>query len=127
MSEDVKRWLEIAKYDLVTAEAMYASGRYLYVLFCCQQAIEKLLKARIVEKTREFPPRTHDLMKLSQSVALSLTEEQDGFLRRLTKYYIGTRYPEEISLLAQETTGSIANQYLQKTKEFTQWLEAQSK
>ena len=127
MSEDVKRWLELAKYDLGTAEAMYASGRYLYVLFCCQQAIEKLLKARIVERTGEFPPRTHDLTKLSQSVALSLTEGQDGFLRSLTKYYIGTRYPEEISLLAQETTGPIANQFLQQTKEFAQWLETQLK
>lgn len=39
-------WEEIATYDLETAEAMLASGRYLYVVFMCQQAIEKLMKGR---------------------------------------------------------------------------------
>jgi len=37
-------WLDIAEYDLDTAEAMFLSGRWLYVVFMCQQAIEKLCK-----------------------------------------------------------------------------------
>lgn len=49
-------WLEQGTYDLETARAMLASGRYLYVLFCCQQAVEKTLKALIVHRTGEFPP-----------------------------------------------------------------------
>ena len=36
-------WEDIAEYDLVTAEAMLFSGRYLYVVFMCQQAVEKLV------------------------------------------------------------------------------------
>ncbi len=54
-------WKEQARYDLETAEAMFASQRYLYVVFCGQQAVEKYLKALIVKKTHEFPPRTHNL------------------------------------------------------------------
>jgi len=57
MSETEQGWVDQAQYDLDTARAMLASGRYLYVLFCCQQAVEKALKAAIVRKTGELPPR----------------------------------------------------------------------
>lgn len=55
MNPDATKWVDLAGYDLATAEAMLASGRYLYVLFCSQQAIEKRIKARLVEQTGEFP------------------------------------------------------------------------
>lgn len=38
-------WAEMSDYDLETAEAMLATGRYLYVAFMCHQTIEKILKA----------------------------------------------------------------------------------
>jgi len=122
MGPDAQRWIESAAYDLATAEAMLASGRYLYVLFCCQQAIEKRLKALLTERTGEFPPRTHDLIKLAQATKAPLPEDQDLFLRELTKYYVGTRYPEEVSLLATEATRDTAARYLSRTKEFLEWL-----
>ena len=37
-------WMEQARHDLQTAKAMLAARRYLYVLFCCQQAVEKAIK-----------------------------------------------------------------------------------
>ena len=40
-------WLDAAEYDIVTAESMLNSGRYLYVVFMCQQALEKLAKGCI--------------------------------------------------------------------------------
>ena len=56
MSSTEGDWIEQSTYDLETARAMLTSGRYLYVLFCCQQAVEKTLKALIVHRTGEFPP-----------------------------------------------------------------------
>jgi hypothetical protein len=46
MNKDDKylHWEDIASYDLETAESMLKSGRYLYVVFMCQQSIEKLAK-----------------------------------------------------------------------------------
>ena len=81
MNLDAQKWADLVSYDLVTAEAMLGSGRYLYVLFCSQQAIEKRVNAHFVNQTGEFPPRTHDLIKLAQAAALGLTEEQEHFLR----------------------------------------------
>ena len=42
--EQVQYWLDIADYDLDTAEAMHQTGRWLYVAFMCHQVIEKTLK-----------------------------------------------------------------------------------
>jgi len=41
----VRIWMDRVEYDLETARAMNKAGRYLYVLFMCQQAVEKALKA----------------------------------------------------------------------------------
>jgi HEPN domain-containing protein len=37
----VEIWMERVNYDWETARAMHKTGRYLYVVFMCQQAIEK--------------------------------------------------------------------------------------
>ncbi|MCL2035461.1 MAG: HEPN domain-containing protein [Oscillospiraceae bacterium] len=42
--EKYEHWLEYAKYDLDTADAMFNAGKWLYVAFMCQQAVEKLVK-----------------------------------------------------------------------------------
>jgi HEPN domain-containing protein len=57
-----RRWSEQGNYDLETARAMLQSGRFVYVLFCCQQAVEKMLKGVIAKTTGEMPPRIHNLM-----------------------------------------------------------------
>jgi HEPN domain-containing protein len=40
-----RNWLELAQYDLAAAADMLDRGRTLYVVFTCQQAAEKALKA----------------------------------------------------------------------------------
>lgn len=42
--EKYEYWLDIAEYDLETARANYGSNRHLYVVFMCQQAVEKIVK-----------------------------------------------------------------------------------
>ena len=122
MEEDVKYWIDLAKYDLKTAEAMLQSRRYIYVLFTCQQAVEKILKALVVKASQKFPPRTHDLLKLAQLAKVDLNNEQKEFLAKLSFYYIETRYPEELSKISKSITRKIALNYLNKTKEALKWL-----
>jgi len=101
---------------------MQASGRYLYVLFCCQQAIEKALKALIVERTGKFPPRIHNLPRLAKPAKLELDAAQMDFLADLSNYYIQTRYPEEISSMATSLTREKAEQTLRMTEDMATWL-----
>ena len=119
-----ERWAGQAQYDLDTARAMQKSGRYLYVLFCCQQAVEKMLKAVIARNTSEAPPRVHQLVRLAEVAVLSLSEEQQEFLRDLSAYYIQTRYPEEIPALASKVTKQQARRVILKVEETIAWLRS---
>lgn len=73
IEKDVRSWLDASRYDLETARALLKSRRYLYVLFMCQQAIEKILKACAMVKTGEFPPRIHNLARLGELGALDFS------------------------------------------------------
>ena len=122
-----ERWAEQSQYDIETARAMLESGRYLYVLFCCQQAIEKALKAIIARRTEEFPPRIHNLPRLAETAALKLNATQMDFLAELSAYYIQTRYPEDIDALGARATRQIAEAALRKSEEFAAWLPSPPK
>ena len=122
MDEAEQRWVEQAQYDLDTAKAMLESERFLYVLFCCQQAVEKALKALVVKRTSDFPPRVHNLIHLAETAGVELQEGQSEFLGDLTAFYVRSRYPEQIKKLGPTITSDFANQTLKKTETMIQWL-----
>ena len=90
--KDVNAWVKASRYDLETARALLESRRYLYVLFMCQQSLEKLLKASVIARTVELPPRIHNLVRLADLAALDVSEDERGYLERLSLYYIQSRY-----------------------------------
>jgi len=115
-------WVERARYDLETAKAMLAAGRYLYVLFCCQQAVEKAIKGIIALRSGEMPPRLHNLMRLAEKAELEVDEPTAERLRALTAYYVQTRYPEEIRKLSAGVDRPLAEEAIRQTEELLQWL-----
>jgi HEPN domain-containing protein len=118
MDEDLsQQWAERAQYDLDTADAMFKAGRYLYVLFCCQQAVEKALKAVIMKKTGELPPRVHNLLRLAETAGIESNQEQIHFFTKLSAYYIQSRYPEEIKAGGATITQELAQEVLGKTEQ----------
>jgi HEPN domain-containing protein len=124
MDELARKWAEQGRYDLDTADAMFNAGRYLYVLFCCQQAVEKTIKALIVQRTNQLPPRIHQLARLAEVAGLVVDEGQMEFLRELSTYYIPTRYPEAVADLALDVKESKARRVLGQSREFIQWLSS---
>jgi HEPN domain-containing protein len=116
-------WTEQANYDLETAQAMLHTGRYLYVLFCCQQAIEKMLKALIARRTSELPPRVHQLARLAELAGVEASDSRMDFLRELSAYYIHARYPEEVTKLTDQATEVVARRIMEATVEVIQWLK----
>ncbi len=122
MAPTARQWADQAQYDLETARAMLASSRYLYVLFCCQQAAEKALKALIVDRTGEFPPRIHSLPWLAEAAQLDADPSRRSFLAELSAYYIQTRYPESIDALSATATRFMAEGVLKKTEDAVAWL-----
>lgn len=73
----------------------------------CQQAIEKLLKAVLIEETSKYR-KVHDLVGLAADLSLDLPDDQRRLLGRLTELYIPTRYGDEPVELAD---GEVQNYY----------------
>ncbi len=127
MEKDVKYWANLSEYDIKTADAMFKSRRYLYVLFTCQQAIEKTLKALVTNNTKQFPPKTHDLLRLVELSKIDIDEARKEFLSKLSFYYIETRYPQELAKISKEVNRRIASEYLKDTRALLKWLKLKLK
>ncbi|MCE5268149.1 MAG: HEPN domain-containing protein [Planctomycetaceae bacterium] len=122
MDDLSRQWADQARYDLETADAMLKAGRYLYVVFCCQQAVEKAIKAFIIRKTGEFPPRVHNLVRLAEVAEIESDGERIRFLGELSGYYIQSRYPEEIKAVGSAVTAELALDVLGKTEQMVTWV-----
>ena len=125
VEKDVKSWIDASSYDLETARALLKSKRYLYVLFMCQQSLEKLLKAQVTARTGEFPPRIHNLARLGELAILEFSSEERALLERLSLYYLQSRYPPEIQTLTRKVSRSIAADHLQQTEVLWKKLKRQ--
>lgn len=128
MSEKIiKNWISLAKYDLETAEAMLNAGRYLYVAFMCQQAIEKILKACYVKEFNDTPPYTHNLLRLAKELSFfsKIGSDKLEHVEVLNAYYIESRYTEDLGELVAVLTEEKAREILDSTKGLFEWLKYQ--
>lgn len=119
-----EQWADQARYDLDTARAMLESGRYLYVLFCRQQAVERMIKGVIADRTGEMPPRLHNLVELANRANVQLDADRAALMRDLVRYYIETRYPDQIAEPARGITREKAQAVLGQTEALLQWLSS---
>lgn len=123
MRKDTANWIALADYDIETARHMLATGRYLYVIFLCHLALEKLLKAHVTEVTRTIPIKTHDLIYLIKKSELELTENHLDFIGKINTASIPTRYPDDLQRSLSEYPKPVAEDYLNQTMEIIQWLK----
>ena len=122
MKHQVKNWLDSALYDLETAEHMYESGRYIYTIFVCHLALEKMLKAKVQEVTGRLPPKTHNLRYLVKLSSLEVPEDMFEFLSKLSDVSIPTRYPEDFEKLVEAYDKRVVRKYADETKEVFEWI-----
>lgn len=136
--EKYKYWLDIAEYDFETARAMYISGRYLYVAFMCQQAVEKIVKGLHVLYTGEEADRTHNIARIFNKIFkdpsrilllkdADLTTKKDHYIEffaELLFYYISERYPTYKQKLSTSISKQKAKTVLDKTEEVFEWLKS---
>ena len=87
-------WLKQSEYDMDTAKAMFKTGRFIYAVFMCHLAIEKIIKGVYSKIIGKDPPKTHDLIYLSEMTNLNLTEDVTKFLDSLNDLSVPTRCPD---------------------------------
>jgi HEPN domain-containing protein len=117
LKKETKNWIEMVDYDLITANQMFKTGRFVYVIFMCHLAIEKALKAIVCEETNRVPPKTHDLIFLINLGKVKLSGDLLDFIGMINNAGIVTRYPEDLAKLVLSYPKSIAKKYIDKTLE----------
>lgn len=123
--DEVQEWFAQSEYDLGSAEAMFDSGRYMYVVFMCHLAVEKALKGFVVHRTGKAPPRTHNLVQLAGLAQPTLTSAQTKFLGRLSAAGVSTRYPQELSKALKDYPADVVRRYIAETREVVSCLKSQ--
>jgi len=120
MKNLTKDWIFMADRDLSAAEILSKENCPLtnIVVFHCQQAIEKYLKAFLVEN--DIPIiKTHDLIKLNNIIIkikdLGIDEKK---LTLVNDVYSESRYPAEMGLLPDGMpTNKYAKEFIEYAKE----------
>lgn len=70
MNKQVAYWINSAEHDFEVAEALFANEKYDWCLFIAHLVLEKILKGCYVKYRGQFPPRTHDLVRLVDMAGL---------------------------------------------------------
>ncbi|MBF0565079.1 MAG: HEPN domain-containing protein [Nitrospirae bacterium] len=123
----MNNWLESAERDLKTADSLFLNAKYDWCLFIGHLVIEKALKALYMKKKNIAPPKTHNLIGLTENLEIHLTEEQIVLLSRISDFNIDARYPNEKDSFHNLCTKEFTREYLGKIKEIYRWLLLQIK
>lgn len=121
--EIMQKWLDRVEYDMDTAKAMLQTRRYIYVIFMCQQAVEKCLKAFLLHRGLDIVP-IHNLRRLCELSEI-IDELQEASLMKLdflSRFYLNARYKEDIQELSRGITEGISKDFIDFSEEMIRWL-----
>lgn len=126
MKDSARLWLAYAEENLACARLTAANGYYNPSLQNAQQAVEKTLKALVMEKGMAFR-KTHSIQELRDALAdagvtLGLTDENCELMDSIylpSKYPLGSALPDmQPDLGFCEVCIAIADRVLKRAMEF---------
>jgi HEPN domain-containing protein len=114
IERQIEYWRKTAESDIDTAKILTQSGKYVEGMFFCHLSVEKIIKAIIVRRVEDIPPKSHDLFYLASIAKIEITEVQSEFIQILMKYQLEGRYPEYYPRAPKPEK---INEYLRQTQE----------
>lgn len=124
MKEFTKEWVEFAQMDLLMAKRNIDSMELArLVSFHLQQALEKILKAYIIEKVSEELPRIHNLAGLANIAKLKLESNENDLLDELNFIYIESRYPQSQDELRDFLDKTNIKELYNKVERLVEWIK----
>jgi HEPN domain-containing protein len=117
-------WLSYALEDFIMAQKALEMEIYRQTCFHAQQAVEKGLKAFLLEKDIKIR-KIHNLLELSsefeaRGIHLPVELSEMDFLNRVYRF----RYPPDIGLLPQgQPTQEDAQKALRIARKVTDWIQ----
>lgn len=127
MKETTKKWLPFAQADIETATILLSSktkSRWtnMLILWHCQQAIEKMFKAIIIEKSKELL-QIHNLRRLREIAEIELSDDNFKLIIEINQYYSQSRYPDLIYSPMHSPNNLLTLKLFQKTNNLYLWLK----
>lgn len=122
MKPEAKQWLDQGEKNFDSAEYMWKGHRYSFTCFLCQQTLEAILKAAIIELAGKRHPKIHDLGILYKRSTLPIREDYRITLEKITPHYWEVRYPD---MVRHKYNRALAEKTLKQTKEVYSWLKKQ--
>jgi len=77
----------------------------------------------IIQKNKEAPPKTHNLLYLIEIIDLELPEDMYDFVFTLNRVSVLTRYPDNLQRMLNEYNVDTTEKILEKGKELLKWLK----
>jgi len=101
MNERTANWLEEANWDLENAKILFENDRFNTVVFHCQQAAEKAVKALLYHnKINGWGHSIHSLLEKYKDIKNKNFDDIEKLALSLDKHYITTRYPDALPNIA---------------------------
>jgi HEPN domain-containing protein len=122
VGKQVAFWRDGSVEDWDVACELVRKRRIRHGLFFAHLAIEKLLKALVVQNTGELAPRVHSLVRLAEVAGVAPDEAQMDTLAEMNAFNIEGRYPE---LLTAPPSPAEAKELMRRAEEVKKWLTAQ--
>lgn len=122
--EQIQYWIQAAELDIPVAESLFENGKYDWCLFIGHIVLEKILKAHYVSATGNTPPKSHDLVRLSEKSFLQLSADQVTFLERATDFNIEARYPDVKFEFKKQCTKEFTEENFNTIMELYRWLRS---
>ena len=94
IAKQVEYWTTGSAEDLAAAESLLEKGHLRHSLFFAHLALEKMLKALVVQRTEQTPPKIHSLIRLAVLADLRLDQKRDDCFREFGAYQLEGRYPD---------------------------------
>jgi HEPN domain-containing protein len=122
MKKHIAYWVDSADHDLEVAESLFKNEKYDWCLFIAHLVLEKMLKGCYLKYSNDFPPRSHDLVKLADMAGIQMDEELVEFLDAVNTFNISTRYPDEKFKFYKLCTKEFTEHNFLRIKEIRVWL-----
>jgi len=101
---------------------MFKSKKYPYALFMGHFALEKLLKALVVKKTKAHAPFSHSLPYLAEKSKVKIPERMLIKLREFMEFHFEARYPDANKVFYKKCTKAYTAEKLRDIKGVFKWL-----
>ena len=90
----IKHWRKGAQEALDAAKLLEKDGKYDLALFHCHLAVEKTLKAAVMESTDKPHPKIHNLSRLAQLIRKDWLIDDRELFSTLSEFSIAARYDD---------------------------------